>query len=115
MTVLALARTHSKVARRQKALWFTAIPLTAFATLLAVISPARPGTGGIEDLAFSAQLIVMFTGVAYAAAFADFFTAPSRLSINELEASTPVAALALLAGFVRRTRGAAHAELTNKA
>lgn len=105
MTVLALARTHSKVARRQKALWFTAILLTAFAALLAVISPARPGTGGIEDLAFSAQLIVMFTGVAYAAAFADFFTTPSRLGINELEASTPVAALALRTARIFGTFG----------
>ena len=105
MTVLALARTHSKVARRQKALWFTAIPLTAFATLLAVISPARPGTGGIEDLAFSAQLIVMFTGVAYAAAFADFFTAPSRLGTNELEASTPVRPLALHTARILGTFG----------
>ncbi|MDO4255343.1 MAG: hypothetical protein Q4C81_09435 [Kocuria sp.] len=95
MTVLTLARTHSKVARRQKALWLAAIPLTAFATLLAVTSPAHPGTGGVEDLTFSAQLIVMFTGIAYAAAFADFFTALSRLGIDELEASTPVATLAL--------------------
>ncbi|GAA1370033.1 murein hydrolase transporter LrgB [Brevibacterium luteolum] len=89
MTLIDLARTHSRVARRQKALWFTAIPLTAFATLLAVISPARPGTGGIADLAFSGQIIAMFTGIAYAAAFADFFTAQAKLGMHELEASTP--------------------------
>lgn len=105
MTFLALAAAHSRVARRQKALWFTAIPLTAFAALLAVISPARPGTGSIDDLAFSGQMIAMFTGLAYAAAFADFFTAPSRLGIDELEASTPVRPLVLRAARVLGTFG----------
>lgn len=105
MTVLALARTHSRVARRQKALWFTTIPLTVFAALLAVISPARPGTGGIEDLTFSGQMIAMFTGIAYAAAFTDFFTAPSRLGVNELEASTPVAPLTLRTARILGTFG----------
>ncbi|MEU4387903.1 hypothetical protein [Promicromonospora sp. NPDC023805] len=90
MTLIGLARTHSRVARRQKALWFTAIPLTAFATLLAAISPARPGTGGIEDLAFSGQIIAILTGIAYAAAFTDFFTASAELGMHELEASTPI-------------------------
>jgi ABC-2 type transport system permease protein len=105
MRVLALARTHSRVARRQKALWLTAIPLTAFATLLAVISPARPGTGGVEDLAFSGQIIAIFTGIAYSAAFADFFTASSRLGVHELEASTPVAPLAVRTSRVLGTFG----------
>jgi ABC-2 type transport system permease protein len=105
MTLLALAGAHSKIARRQKALWFTSIPLTAFATLLAVISPGRPGTGGTQDLAFSAQMIVMFAGVAYAAAFADFFTATSRLGMHELEASAPTAPLALRAARVLGTFG----------
>lgn len=89
MTLIRLALTHSRVARRQKALWFTAIPLTAFATLLALISPARPGTGGAADLAFSGQTIAIFTGIAYAAAFATFFTTPGKLGMPELEASAP--------------------------
>lgn len=97
MSLIGLARTHAKVAGRQKALWFTTIPLTAFATLLAVISPAAPGTGGVEDLAFTGQMIVIFTGIAYAAGFTDFFTAPARLGIHELEASAPVAPLTLRA------------------
>jgi ABC-2 type transport system permease protein len=105
MTVLALARTHSRVARRQKALWLTALPLTAFAALLAVLSPARPGTGGIEDLAFTAQMIVIFTGIAYAAAFTDFFTAPSRSGMDELETSTPTAPLQLRAARMLGTFG----------
>lgn len=105
MTVLALAQTHAKIAWRQKALWFTVIPLTAFATLLGVISPARPATGGMEDLAFSAQLIVMFTGVAHAAAFAEFFTAPSRLGMDDLEASTLAMPLVLRTARILGTFG----------
>lgn len=100
MTMLSLTATHAKVAGRQKALWFTAIPLTAFAALLAIISPARPGTGGSADLAFTGTIIAIFTGIAYSAAFADFFTAPARLGMQELEASTAVPTLALRAGRV---------------
>lgn len=100
MSTISLAGTHAKVAGRQKALWFTAIPLTAFATLLAVISPAAPGTGGIEDLAFTGQIIAIFTGVAYTAAFADFFTGPARLGVHELEAATPVRPFVLRAARV---------------
>jgi ABC-2 type transport system permease protein len=103
MRILALARTHSRVARRQKALWFAAIPLTVFATLLAIISSAWPGTGGTEDLAFTAQLLVVFTGVAYAAAFAGFFTSTLRLGMDELEASTPVATLVVRAARILGT------------
>lgn len=103
MNFLALARTHARVARRQKGLWFTAIPLTAFAALLAVISPARPGTGGIEDLAFSGQIIAMFTGIAYAAAFTDFFTARARLGMDECEAATPAPPLGLRAARILGT------------
>ncbi|AOS62210.1 hypothetical protein [Actinoalloteichus hymeniacidonis] len=90
MTLISLTRTHSRVARRQSALWFTTVPLTAFATLLAVVSPGRPGTGGIEDLAFAGQIIAIFTGIAYAAAFADFFTVSARFGMHEIEAATSV-------------------------
>lgn len=91
MILLALARTHGTIARRQRALWFAAIPLTAFATLLAAISPGSPGTGGAADLAFTGQVIAVFSGIAYAAAFADLFAGPNRSGVHELEASAPVA------------------------
>lgn len=100
MRVLALPRAHSKIARRQKALWFAVLPLTAFAVLLSVISPAAPHTGGSEDLAFTAKIIAIFTGIAYSAAFSDLFTASVRLGMHELEASTPVNAAVLRAARV---------------
>ncbi|MCT1658299.1 hypothetical protein [Brevibacterium luteolum] len=100
MNVLALPLAHSKIARRQKALWFAVLPLTAFAVLLSAISPAAPHTGGSEDLAFTAKIIAIFTGIAYAAAFSDFFTASARLGMHELEASTPVHATILRAARV---------------
>lgn len=95
MKTLALARTHTKIAGRQKALWFTVIPLAGLATLLALTSAARPGTGDVEDLAFAAKMIAIFSGIAYAAAFAGFFTTASSLGMQELEASSPVSPLAL--------------------
>lgn len=95
MNVIALPLTHSKIARRHKALWFTVLPLTAFAVLLSAISPAAPRTGGSEDLAFTAKIIAIFTGIAYSAAFDDFFTVSARLGMSELEASTPVHAAIL--------------------
>lgn len=100
MNVLALPLAHSKIARRQKALWFVVLPLTAFAVLLSAISPAAPHTGGTEDLAFTAKIIAIFTGIAYSAAFSDFFTASARLGMHELEASTPVHAAILRAARV---------------
>src|SRR5699024_9025222 len=57
MSLIGLARTHARVARRQKALWFTAIPLTAFATLIAVVSPRLSGSGEIDDLASTGEII----------------------------------------------------------
>ncbi|WP_414121403.1 hypothetical protein [Corynebacterium nuruki] len=92
--------THTKVAGRQKALWFTAVPLTAVATLLALTSQTRPATGGVEDLAFTGQMIAIFTGIAYAAAFPGFLTGSVRLGMSELEASTPVSPAVLRAAKV---------------
>lgn len=103
MSLLQLARVHGRIARRQKALWLTSIPLTLFATLLALTSPAHPGTGGLRDLVFVGQLVAIFTGIAYAAAFSDFLTAPGRFGIDELEASTPTSALALRAARMAGT------------
>lgn len=93
MTSLSIARTHLKIAARQRVLWVTGIPLTLFAWLLATISPRQPGTGGVEDLAFTAQMLAMFSGIAYAAAFTDYFRRSASLGIDELEASTAVSGL----------------------
>lgn len=95
MNMAGLIRTHAKVAGRQRALWFTVIPLTGFATLLALTAPEAPATGGTRELAFTGNLIAIFTGIAYAAAFADFFTAPVRLGMPELEAAAPVRPIVL--------------------
>lgn len=93
MKFFALVNTHLKITWRQKSVWFTVIPLTAFATLLAVTSPAHPTTKGVESLVFSAQLILIFTGIAYSAAFANFFTTSLKLGTQELEAAAPVGVL----------------------
>lgn len=93
MNLLVMARAHLRMVARQKALWFSAIPLILFAWLLAVISPKQPGTGGVEDLAFTGQMVAMFSGLAYSTAFTDYFTKSSALGMDELEYSTPVSAL----------------------
>ena len=95
MKAIALTGTHIKIAGRQKALWFTVIPLAGFATLLALTSAVRPGTGDMEDLAFTAKMIALFSGIAYSAAFAGFFTSASRLGMQELEASAPTTPLSV--------------------
>lgn len=103
MRLILIAGTHARIARRQKVLWIAAIPLIAFALLLAITSPAAPRTGGTADLAFAGQMIVLFAGIAYAAAFSDFFTARGRVGIHEVEASTPTPSLALRAARVLGT------------
>lgn len=95
MSLALIAGTHARIARRQKALWIAVVPLTTFAILLAFTSPAAPRTGGPADLAFTGQMIALFTGVAYAAAFSDFFAARDRAGMHEVEASTPTRPLAL--------------------
>lgn len=90
MTLLSLTGTQAKVAGRQKALWFTVIPLTGFATLLAITSPSYSATAGNTTLTYTGTVIAIFTGIAYTAAFADLFTAPNKLGMQELEASTAV-------------------------
>lgn len=100
---ISLARTHARMARRHKALWFTMIPLLAFATSVGVISPGAPGTGGAADLAFTGQLIAVVTGIAYTAACTDLFSGPARSGMDEFEASTPVAPLVLRSARVLGT------------
>lgn len=100
MTVLNIARTHARVTRRRGSLWFAIVPLTALGALLAFVSPAAPRTGGSADLAFTAQMIALFSGVAYAAAFTDFFTSRARRSMDEIEAAAPTSPFAVNAGRV---------------
>lgn len=95
MTLVGLSRVHARMARRQKALWFTTVPLTALAALIAIGNRSAPGTGGVEDLAFTGQMLAIFTGIAYTAAFADFFTTPAKLGVHELEASAPITPVVL--------------------
>ncbi|WP_461639401.1 hypothetical protein [Leucobacter sp. BZR 635] len=90
---------HATLARRQALLWVSTTLLTGFAALLALISPASPQDGGISELAFAGQIIGMFAGIAYSAAFTDYFTAHGRAGIAELESSTPVRA-----GLLRASR-----------
>ncbi|WP_454114976.1 hypothetical protein [Microbacterium lacticum] len=103
MSLALIAGTHARITQRQKALWIAVVPLTAFAVLLALTSPAAPRTGGPADLAFTGQMIALFTGVAYAAAFSDFFAARNRAGMYEVEASTPIRPLALRAARVLGT------------
>lgn len=100
MTLAKIARTHARVTRRRGSLWFAIIPLTALGALLAFVSPAAPRTGDAEDLAFTAQMIALFSGVACAAAFTDFFTSRARRSMDEIEASTPRSVIAVNGGRV---------------
>lgn len=95
MRLAGLARAHARMARRQRMLWFTVIPLTALALSIGLGSPKAPGTGGVEDLAFTGQILAVFTGVAYTAAFADLFTTPTKLGMHEVEAAAPIAAIVL--------------------
>ena len=88
----SLARIHALMAWRRRSLWVTALPLTLFAALLAIISPASPRTGGIEDLAFTGKILAIFSGIAYTTAFADFLTAAPRWGMHELERSAPCGA-----------------------
>jgi ABC-2 type transport system permease protein len=95
MTILRIAAIHATVIRRQKALWFVVVPLVLFAMLLATVSPAAPYDGGTADIAFYARMLALFCGIAYAAAFADFFTSTSKRGLDPLEASTPTAPVLL--------------------
>lgn len=97
MRLLRLAHTHARIVGRQKALWLATLPLTAFGTLLALASPQAPHTRNVVDLAHAGQWIGIFSGIAFAAVFADFFTAPTRLGMPEVEACAPVTPLTLRA------------------
>lgn len=89
MTFVDLIRVHARIAWRQKALWHTSMPLTLLAVMLSFGGKA-PNTGDVRDLVYKAQVLVIFVGVAYAAAFTGLLTAPARLGIGELESSAPV-------------------------
>ncbi|RLP07671.1 murein hydrolase transporter LrgB [Propionibacterium australiense] len=105
MTLFHVAATHARITRRRVWLWFAIVSLTALGALLAFISPGAPHTGGTPDLAFTGQVIALFCGAAYAAAFTDFFASASRRSMDEIEASTPAAPLTRHAALVLGTLG----------
>ena len=94
MTLVNLIRVHARIAWRQKALWYTSIPLTLLAIIVSFGGNA-PNTGDVKDLVYKAQVTVMFLGIAYAAAFTNLLTAPARLGIGELELSAPVGSMKL--------------------
>ena len=100
MTFANLVRVHSRIARRQKALWYTSIPLTLFAVLVSFGGGRAPHTGGVEDIVYTAQIVAIFVGVAYAAAFTDLLAAPARLGVGELESSVPATPMTLRAARV---------------
>ena len=100
MTFANLVRVHSRIARRQKALWYTSIPLTLFAVLVSFGGGRAPHTGGVEDIVYTAQIVAIFVGVAYAAAFTDLLAAPARLGVGELESSAPATPMTLRAARV---------------
>ena len=95
MSLVRVAHIHATIARRQRSLWISVVPLTGFAVIVALASPGAPRTGGGPDLAFAAQMIAIFTGIGYAAAFGDFFASPAQLGIPDVELSTPTRPLAL--------------------
>ena len=102
MSFLRLARVHARMARRQSALWAVSILLTLIAVGIALIAMpdlAKP-TGSQVDLAFLGQTLGLVPAIAYAAAFTDLASAPARLGIMEIEDSTPVSPVKLLAARV---------------
>lgn len=100
MTLVRMAGTHARITRRRGSVWFAIVPLTMLGALIAFVSPAAPRTGGMADLAFTGQMIALFSGAAYAAAFTGFFTSRARRSMDEIEASTPVASTTMRAARV---------------
>lgn len=102
MSFLRLARVHARMARRQSALWAVSILLTLIAVGIALIAMpdlAKP-TGSQVELAFLGQTLGLVPAIAYAAAFTDLASAPARLGIMEIEDSTPVSPVKLLAARV---------------
>ena len=71
MRFLALARTHFRLAARQRALWIVSLGLA----LLSVTITVNPGLSFETDnpaaLALTAQMLALMPPVAYAAAFTD--------------------------------------------
>lgn len=89
MSFLGLALTHARIAGRQRALWVVSILLTVLAATLNVNTGLAFETDDVADLAFLAQLLALLPPIAYAAAFTDLVSAPARLGIAEVEASSP--------------------------
>ena len=100
MRFLALARTHFRLAARQRALWIVSLGLA----LLSVTITVNPGLSFETDnpaaLALTAQMLALMPPVAYAAAFTDLASESERLGISEIEASAPVPPFELVAARV---------------
>ena len=100
MRFLALARTHFRLAARQRALWIVSLGLA----LLSVTITVNPGLSFETDnpaaLALTAQMLALMPPVAYAAAFTDLASESERLGISEIEASAPVPPFELVAAHV---------------
>ena len=100
MRFLALARTHFRLAARQRALWIVSLGLA----LLSITITVNPGLSFETDnpaaLALTAQMLALMPPVAYAAAFTDLASESERLGISEIEASAPVPPFELAAARV---------------
>ena len=100
MRFLALARTHFRLAARQRALWIVSLGLA----LLSITITVNPGLSFETDnpaaLALTAQMLALMPPIAYAAAFTDLASESERLGISEIEASAPVPPFELVAARV---------------
>ena len=98
MRFLALARTHFRLAARQRALWIVSLGLA----LLSITITVNPGLSFETDnpaaLALTAQMLALMPPIAYAAAFTDLASESERLGISEIEASASVGVLLFCAG-----------------
>lgn len=95
MRILAAARTHAVLTRRNKPLMASTVALTLLTVLLIATSRQNPTPQGAAGLASISQSISMVNGVAYAAGQSSYFVAYHHGRIRELEASTPASQLTL--------------------
>ena len=100
MRFLALARTHFRLAARQRALWIVSLGLAVLSVTITVHPGLSFETDNPAALALTAQMLALMPPVAYAAAFTDLASESERLGISEIEASAPVPPFELAAARV---------------
>ena len=100
MRFLSLARTHARMAARQRAVWIVSLLLALLSLGTTLNEGLAYETGDVADLVFLAQVLAMLPPVAYAAAFTDLAAEPERLGVSEVEASVPVRPVVLSAARV---------------